>query len=219
MHGDVANRVQSGLQAVPRVQQRRGPGEPPVGVHGAPGGSVRRVAVHVAAHAQQLGQAVQEDPPDPRRHVVVRGGGAVVDVDGEHGDDDGQRDEDHGEDQVLPDERDDLGGGRDDLLDDQQEDGEGHQHGGTQRDFFAAVGGQVEDQDGEEGQADAGDDEEEGVEEGQPADDEGVGDGRVGDAAVPSQAAAACGLHDLPFAVVKIVPLVHVDVLQKDVHL
>ena len=150
---------------------------------------------------------------------MVSGGGAVVDVDGEHGDDDGQSDEDHGEDQVLPDEGDDLGGGRDDLLDDQEEHSQGHQHGGAQGDLLAAVGRQVEDQDGEEGQADAGDDEEEGVEEGQPADNEGVGDGRVGGAAIPSQTTAARGLHDLPFAVVKIVMLVHVDVLQKDVHL
>lgn len=143
----------------------------------------------------------------------------MVDVDGKDGDDDGERDEDHGEHEVLPDERDGFGGGRDDLLDDEEEDGERHQDRGAQGDLLAAVGGQVEDEDGEEGQADAGDDEEEGVEKGESADDEKVGDGRVGGAAVRPQAAAARGFDDLPFAVVKIVTLIDVKVLQNNIHL
>lgn len=90
--------------------------------------------------------------------------GAVVDVDGKDGDNDGERDEYHGEDQVLSDERDSLGGGGDDLLYDQEEDSERDQHWGAERDLLAAIGGQIEDEDGEEGQANAGDDQEEGVE-------------------------------------------------------
>lgn len=149
----------------------------------------------------------------------MRGGGAVVDVDGKDGDDNGEGYEDHGEHQVLPDERDGLGGGGDDLLDDEEEDGERHQDRGAEGDLLAAVGGQVEDEDGEEGQADAGHDEEEGVEKGESADDEGVGDGRVGGAAVRPQAPAAGGFDDLPFAVVEIVALVDMEVLQNDIDL
>lgn len=140
-------------------------------------------------------------------------------VDGKDGDDDGERDKDHGEDQVLPDERDSLRRGGDDLLNDQEENCERHKDRGAERDLLAAVGGQIEDEDGEEGQADAGDDEEEGVEKRQPADDEEVGDGGIGRAAVRPQTTAASGLHYLPFPVVKIVPLVHMEVLQNDVHL
>lgn len=222
MHGYVANRIQSGLQILSRVEQRRQLGRrrvpgPARALSAACSG--RGVAVGVAAHAQQLGQPVQEDPAHPGGHAVVRGGGAVVDVDGKDGDDDGERDEDHGEHQVLPDEGDGLGGGGDDLLDDQEEDGERHQDRGAEGDLLAAVGGQVEDEDGEEGQADAGDDEEEGVEKGEPADDEEVGDGGVGGAAVRPQAPAAGGFDDLPFAVVEIVALVDMEVLQNDIDL
>ncbi len=140
-------------------------------------------------------------------------------VDGKDGDDDGERDKDHGEDQVLPDERDSLRRGGDDLLNHQEENCEGHQDRSAERDLLAAVGGQIEDKDGEEGQSNAGDDEEEGVEKRQPADDEEVGDGGIGRAAVCPQTTAACGLHYLPFTVVKIVPLVHMEVLQNYIHL
>lgn len=146
-------------------------------------------------------------------------GGAMMDVDGKDGDDDGECDKDHGEHQVLPDKRDSLRGGRDDLFDDQEENGERHQHWGAERDLLAAVGGQVENKDGEKGQANAGDDEEEGVEKRQPADDEVIGDGGVGGAAICPQTTAACGLDYLPFAIVKIVLLVYVEVFQNDVHL
>lgn len=57
----------------------------------------------------------------------------------EHSDDDGQRDEDHSEEQVLPDQWDHQRRGRDDLRDEQQEDGERQQHGDAQRDFLTAV--------------------------------------------------------------------------------
>lgn len=143
----------------------------------------------------------------------------MVDVDGEDGDDDGECDKDHGKDQVLPYERDSLRRGGDDLLNDQEENCERHQDWGAERDLLAAVGRQIEDKDGEEGQANAGDDEEEGVEERKPADDKEVGDGGIWRAAVCPQTPAACGFHYLPFTVVKIVPLVHMEVLQNYVHL
>lgn len=145
--------------------------------------------------------------------------GPMVDVDGKDSDDDGKCDKDHGEDQVLPNERDRLWGGWDDLLNDQEENGERHQHRGAQRDLLTTVGGQVENKDGEEWQANARDDKKEGVEKRQPANDEGVGDGGVGRAFICPQTTAACGLYYLPFAIVKIVLLVHVEVLQNYVHL
>ena len=143
----------------------------------------------------------------------------MVDVDGKDCDADGECDEDHSEDQVLPDERDSLGRGRNDFLNDQEENCERHQDRGAERDLLATVRGQIEDEDGEKGQANAGYDEEECVEKRQPADDEVVGDGGIGTAAVCPQTTAACGLHYLPFTVVKIVPLVHVEVLKSYVHL
>lgn len=103
----------------------------------------------------------------------------MVDVDGKNGDDDGERDKNHGEDQVLPNERDGLWRGGNDLLNDQEEDGKRHQHWRAERNLLTTVGGQIEDKDGEEGQADAGNDEEQGVEKRQPADDEEVGDSGV----------------------------------------
>lgn len=166
----------------------------------------------MAAHAQQLGQTVQENPPHPGRHVVVRGGGAVVHVNGKDGNDDGQSYKNHGENQVFPDQWDSLRGWGDDLLNDQEENCERHQDRGAERDLLPTVGRQIEDKDGEEGQADAGDDEEEGIEERKPTDDKEVGNSGIGGASICPQPPAACGLHYLPFAVVKIVPLIHMEV-------
>lgn len=143
----------------------------------------------------------------------------MVDVDGKNGDNDGERNENHGEDQVLPDKRDSLRRGGDNLLNDQEEDRKWHQHWRAERDLLTTVGGQIEDKDGEEGQANAGDDEKQGVEKRQPADDEEVGDSGVGRTVICSQTTAACGLHYLPFTIVKIVLLIHMEVLQNDVHL
>lgn len=75
---------------------------------------------------------------DPAGHLMSAGG-AVVHVEHEHGDDDGQSDKNHCEEEVLADEGDDEGCGRDDLSDEQKEDGKGQQHGDTKRDLLAAV--------------------------------------------------------------------------------
>lgn len=100
----------------------------------------------------------------------------MVHVQHKHGDDDGQRDENHSEEQVLPDQRYDQRRGRDDLRDEQQEDGERQQHGDAQRDFLAAVRREVEDQNSEAGDEETGDDEVDGVEQREAADDKIVGD-------------------------------------------
>lgn len=132
------------------------------------------VKVGVAPHAEQPRQLLKEEITDPRRHRVVGGRGAVVDVDDEDGDDDGERDEDHDEQQILADERDHLGGGGNDLFYDQEEDGERHKHRGGERQLLSFIRGQVEHQDGQEGQTQTRENEEERVEQRQPLQDEGI---------------------------------------------
>ena len=123
-------------------------------------------------YAQEARDQLQEDGADPEGHGV-RAPRAVVHVEHEDGDHDGERDEDHGEEEVLPDEGDDQRGGRDDLGDEEEEHGEGEEDGDAEGDLLPAVGGQVEDQHGEEGDEQAGDDEVDGVEEGKSPDVEG----------------------------------------------
>lgn len=102
--------------------------------------------------------------------------GAVVHVEHKHGDDDGQSDEDHGEEEVLANEGDDEGRGWYDLRDEQKEDGEGQQHRDTKSDLLTTVWGQIENQHSEAGDQQAGDDEVDGVKEREPSNDEEVGD-------------------------------------------
>lgn len=64
-----------------------------------------------AGLSEATGTHSPEGHPHPVGHVVVLGR-AVVDIEHEDGDDNGQGDEDHGEEQVLADERDDQRGGR-----------------------------------------------------------------------------------------------------------
>lgn len=67
--------------------------------------------------------------------------------------------EDHGEEHELAEQRHDERGGRDDLGQQQEEHGEREQDGDGQRHLLTAVGGQVEHEHGEEGDAHARDDE------------------------------------------------------------
>jgi len=129
-------------------------------------------------HQHDPRQRPEEHGAHPLRHGVGHRR-AVVHVEHEHGDDDAERDEDHGEEQVLADERDDQRGGGDGLGDHEQEDSEGEQDGDTERDLLSAVGREIENQHREERDEEAGDDEVDGVEEGQAPDVEGVGDVRV----------------------------------------
>lgn len=62
----------------------------------------------MAPHAQQSRKPLKEEALDPRSHGVVGSGGSVVDVDDEYGDNDGEGDEDHDEEQVFSDQRNDL---------------------------------------------------------------------------------------------------------------
>lgn len=111
-----------------------------------------------------------------------------------------------------------LGGGGDDFLYDQEEHSERHQHGSGERQLLPFVRGQVEDQHGQEGEAEAGNDEEERVKEGKPLEDEGVGHKRVPVYPIPPAPFGPRGVEDLPLPVVKEVLAVHVVVHQDQVH-
>ena len=102
-----------------------------------------------------------------------------MDIQHKDGDDDAERDKNHGEEEVLANQRDDERRRRDGLRDNQQEHSEGEEDRNAQGDLLAAVRREVEDEDREEGDEEAGDDEVDGVEERQAADVEGVGDVRV----------------------------------------
>jgi len=161
-------------------------------------------------HEQPARDQVQEHRVDPAGHPVSAGR-AVVHVEHEDGDDDGEGHEDHSEEEVLADERDDERRGRDDLGDEEEEDCEGEQHGDAQGDLLAAVGGEVEHQDREAGDQQAGDDEVDGVEQGEPSDDEEVGDVRVDlvAAVVFLGVVRAHGVDDGPLAALPVVVQVH----------
>ena len=175
------------------------------------------VRVHVpvlvlsrAPHEQQARQDAEEHPAHPRRHRVRRRP-AEVDVEDQHGRDDGESHEYHGEEEVLPDERDDEGGGRDDLGEQEEEDGEREQNVDAERDLLAAVGRQVEDEHRQEGDGDRRDDQVDGVEEGLAADHDAERDVRVRLRAAGVVAALRAGghPHQVPLAAV-------VEVLQVD---
>ena len=76
-----------------------------------------------SAHAQYAWQDVEEDLAGPVRHGV-RGERAIIDVVCAHGDGDGRDDEDHGEHEVLAEERHHQRRGRYDLGQHEEEDGE-----------------------------------------------------------------------------------------------
>lgn len=75
----------------------------------------------------------------------------MVHVDDKHRDDDGESDEDHNEEEILPDERDDLGGRWDDLYD-KEEHSERHKDGGGERELLPFIRRKIEHQHGQERQ-------------------------------------------------------------------
>jgi len=93
-------------------------------VHGTDNDLRGQVAVDDRSlHEQQTRQEDEERASDPRRHRVRRRR-PEVDVQYDDGDDDGQRDEYHGEEQVLADERHDERRGWYDLGKQEEEDGQ-----------------------------------------------------------------------------------------------
>lgn len=103
------------------------------------------------------------------------GGSAIVHIKHEDGNDDGERDKDHGEEQVLANQGDDERSGRDGLSDDQEEDSEGEKDGNAQRHFLTTVRRKVKDENGQERDQKAWDYEVDGVEQRQAPDVEAVG--------------------------------------------
>lgn len=106
-----------------------------------------------------------------------------------------------------------LWGRRYDFLYHQEEHSEWDENRSTKRDFLSTVRRQVEDQHSQERQPNTGNDEEERVKQRETADDERIGDKGIGACRVYPQATAPCSFHDLPFTAVKVVSLVHMDVL------
>ena len=122
---------------------------------------------------------MDEDPANPGRHRVGLWR-PEVDVEDNHGDADGEGVKDHGEEDKLAQQRHDKGGGGDDLGEEEEEHGEGEEDGDGEGDFLAAVGGQVEHEDCEEGDAHAGDDQVHSVEQSLSSHGDVEGDVQVG---------------------------------------
>lgn len=59
-------------------------------------------------HAQQSWKPLKEEGLDPGSHGVVGSGRSMVDVDDKYGDNDGEGDEDHDEEQVFSNQWNDL---------------------------------------------------------------------------------------------------------------
>lgn len=159
---------------------------------------------------------------DPAGHLVSAGR-AMVNVEDEDSDDDGEGDENHGEEEILANERDDEGCGWNDLCDEEEEHSEGQQHGDAKSDLLATVRGEVENQDGQAGDEQTGDDEVDGVEQGKPPDDEEVRDVWV---YLMAAVVFLCivrphSVDDGPFATLPVVIQVHAvfDLLQVDLGL
>jgi len=91
-----------------------------------------------------------------------------VDVEDADGDADGEGDEDHGEEEVFAQEGHGQRGRGDDFGQQQEKHSEREQNRDAEGDFLARVRGQVEDQDGEEGDAHARDDQVHSVEQSLP---------------------------------------------------
>ena len=130
-------------------------------------------------HGEQSWQDVDEDSPNPRSHGVGLWG-AEVHIENHHRDTYTEGVEDHGEQHKLAEEGDDEGGRGDDLGEQEEEHSEGEEDGDWEGDLLPTVGGQVEHQDCQEGDAHAGDDQVHGVEQCFPSHGDVEGDIKVG---------------------------------------
>lgn len=171
-------------------------------------------------HEKEAWDYVKEDPPHPVRHRVGTWG-TMVHVEHKDGDDDRQGNKYHGEEKILSNQRDDQGGRWDDLGDKQQEHGERQQHGDAQGYLLSTLRGQVEDQDSQAGDQQAGDDQIDRVEQRQPPDNEGVCYIGVDLCAafVFLAVVIAHSVDDDPFPALPVVQLVHVTVHAHQVYL
>ena len=97
-------------------------------------------------HQEQLRDALDEEAANPRRHFVGAGF-AVVHVEDDDGNDDGEGDEDHGEEDVFAEEGQGEGGGWDDFGNKEKEHGLGEEDINTEGDFLPGVSREVENED------------------------------------------------------------------------
>ena len=82
-------------------------------------------------HTEQARQYLEEYPPGGARHLWLARR-PEVDVEGDDGGEDGDREEDGREEDVLAHERDREGCGRDDLHEEELEDAQGEEDGDTE---------------------------------------------------------------------------------------
>ena len=163
-------------------------------------------------HEKHAGQSAQEESLDPAGHRVS-GGRAEVNVEHNYGEENGERDQNHGEQEVLADERHHQGRGRNELGQEQEEHGEREENVDAESDLLAAVAGQVEREHGEEADAHAGYDQVDRVEKGLAAERDVEGDVRIGLRAARIGLDVALGRHghDVPFNGAVIVAQVYTD--------
>lgn len=119
-------------------------------------------------HQQQLRQPPDEYLLHPRRHFV-RARLPVVDVQHHDRDDDAESDQQHGEQEVLAEQRQCERCRRYDFRDQEEEHRLRQENGDAECDLLSGVGGQVEDEDREVGDTDARNDQVDRVEESLPA--------------------------------------------------
>lgn len=173
-------------------------------------------------HEEPARDQIQKHRMDPAGHFMSAGR-TMMHVQHEYSDDYRKCDEDHGEEKILADQRNDQRRRWNDLGDQQEEHGEGKKDGDTQSDLLSAVRWQVKHQHGQTGDEQAGNDEVDGVEQRQTTDDEEVGDVRVDlvAAVVFFGVVGSHGVHDGPFSALPVVLQVHraLDLLKVDLGL
>lgn len=174
--------------------------------------NVRQLSVPILRrgplHEQQARQYVDEDPAHPRRHDM-RGGRAEVNIEHHHGDADRQCHQDHGEEQILAEQRNHQTGGRNDLGQQQEEHGERDHDRDGKTDLLARLRGQVEDEHGEEGDAHARNDQIDRVEQGLASHRQLERNVRVGDVLVDDH--VVLGRHHQYVPLDALVEFAHVD--------
>jgi len=98
------------------------------------------------SHKQELGNKLNEESPDPRRHFMCRWF-PVMDVEDDRRHEHGEADEGHGKEEVLSQERHCQGRRRDVLQDEEEKHGLGENDGDDEDDLLTRVCRQVEDED------------------------------------------------------------------------
>lgn len=173
-----------------------------------------------AFHEEEAWDYVKEDPSHPVRHRVGAWG-AMVHVEHKDRDDDRQSNKYHGEEKILSNQRDDQGRRWDDLRDEQQEHSEGQQHRDAQGYLLSTLRRQVEDQDSQAGDQQAGDNQIDCVEQWQPPDNEGISYVRVDLCAafIFLAVVIAHSIDDDPLPTLPVVQLVHMTVHAHQVYL